>query len=177
MTRALARKFGKEFETIDAPSQLSAAEDRWVTAVAKDLKADGRRSRTVIIPGDFASPAVHALAHAMNVTLGNVGKTVTYTAPVEAAPRNQTASLRELADDMEAGRVKVLLVLGANPVYDAPADLAFASRLNRVPFRLHQGLYQDETARLCHWHVPETHFLESWSDAGPSTGPRLSSSP
>jgi molybdopterin-containing oxidoreductase family iron-sulfur binding subunit len=164
LARALARKLGKGFEKIDASSKLSATEERWVSAVAKDLTAEGRKRRTVIIPGDFASPAVHALAHAMNLTLGNVGKTVTYTDPVEAAPRNQTASLRELADDMQAGRVKVLLVLGANPVYDAPADLGFASRLNRVPFRLHQGLYQDETARLCHWHVPETHFLESWGD-------------
>jgi molybdopterin-containing oxidoreductase family iron-sulfur binding subunit len=31
--------------------------------------------------------------------------------------------------------------------------------------RVHVGLFDDETAALCHWHVPSTHFLEEWSDA------------
>ena len=31
--------------------------------------------------------------------------------------------------------------------------------------RIHLSLYEDETAELCHWHVPEAHFLESWGDA------------
>ena len=29
---------------------------------------------------------------------------------------------------------------------------------------MHLGLYRDETAELCQWHVPEAHFLETWSD-------------
>ena len=74
-------------------------------------------------------------------------------------------SLRDLVADMNAGRVEVLLILGANPVYTAPADLPFADHLLKVGMRIHLGLYDDETAELCHWHVPEAHFLESWSDA------------
>ncbi len=27
------------------------------------------------------------------------------------------------------------------------------------------GLYEDETSRLCHWHIPAAHPLESWGDA------------
>jgi molybdopterin-containing oxidoreductase family iron-sulfur binding subunit len=27
------------------------------------------------------------------------------------------------------------------------------------------GTHRNETAELCHWHVPEAHYLESWSDA------------
>src|SRR5262249_1549386 len=63
---------------------------------------------------------------------------------------------------------KVLLILSANPVFTAPADLDFAAKMAKVPLRVRLGLYDDETAALCHWHIPEAHFLESWSDA---TGP------
>ncbi|HXW93146.1 MAG TPA: TAT-variant-translocated molybdopterin oxidoreductase [Terriglobales bacterium] len=140
-------------------------EVRLVGAIARDLEA--HRSRTVVIPGDHQSPVVHALAHAINQALGNVGNTVIYTDPVNARPVNQTASLRELVADMRAGKVDMLLILGGNPAYDAPADLGFADALKNtsVPFRLHLGLYQDETAELCQWHVSETHFLEAWGDA------------
>ena len=71
----------------------------------------------------------------------------------------------ELVADMRAGAVKTLLILGGNPVYDAPADLNFLDALKKVKLRAHVGLYHNETAAWCHWHVPEAHYLESWSDA------------
>src|SRR6185369_10456946 len=52
-----------------------------------------------------------------------------------------------------------------NPVYTAPADLGFAERLSKVGLKIHLSLYQDETSELCQWHIPENHYLESWSDA------------
>src|SRR5205823_9895295 len=106
-----------------------------------------------------------ALAHAMNRALGNPGRTVVYTTPVEAEPINQVGSLRALAGDMEGGKVDVLVIVGGNPVYTAPADLDFAAAMNKVALRVHLSLYDDETSALCHWQVPEAHFLESWSDA------------
>ena len=71
---------------------------------------------------------------------------------------------------MDAGKVEVLLILGGNPVATAPADLQFGERLAKVGFRAHLGLYDDETALLCHWHVPEAHYLESWGDVRASDG-------
>ena len=59
----------------------------------------------------------------------------------------------------------LLMIVGGNPVYDAPADLKFVEALSKVPLRVHTGLYNDETAEECHWHIPEAHFLESWGDA------------
>ena len=72
----------------------------------------------------------------------------------------------DLARDIDRGVVDTLLILGANPAYDAPADLNFAATLasNKIGLRIHLGLYEDETAELCHWHIPEAHFLETWSD-------------
>ena len=65
---------------------------------------------------------------------------------------------------MAGRRVKMLVILGGNPVYTAPADLNSPSNSKKVPLRIHLGLYQDETAALCDWHIPEAHYLESWSD-------------
>ena len=134
----------------------------WLGALARDLLRHGGRS--VAIPGDYQSPGVHLWAHVVNYALGNVGSTVIYTDPVEAEPVDQTASLRELVADMDAGRVEWLIILGGNPVYNTPADLAFGERLLKVPMRMHLSLYQDETSALCQWHIPEAHYLEAWSD-------------
>jgi MoCo/4Fe-4S cofactor protein with predicted Tat translocation signal len=137
---------------------------RFASAVANELAKHSGSS--IVIPGDHQPPAVHALAHAMNRALGNIGSTVIYTEPVNANPVNQTDSLRELVTDMSAGKVDMLFILGGNPAYDAPADLGFADALKNtsIPFRVHLGLHQDETAELCQWHISETHYLEAWGD-------------
>ncbi len=138
--------------------------DRWLPALVRDLKA--HRGASLVIAGEEQPPAVHALAHAMNAALGNVGKTVYYTDPLEANPVNEMESLRDLVNDINAGKVGLLLMLGGNnPVYDAPIDFDFGPALLKVKTRVHSGLYYDETAELCHWHVPAAHFLESWGDA------------
>ena len=89
-------------------------------------------ARSLVIAGDGQPPAVHALAHAMNQALGNVGRTVVYTQPVEAEPVDQLESLRELVADMNAGKVDLLVIVGGNPVYTAPADSTFADALSKV---------------------------------------------
>ena len=141
----------------------SAEDAKFVAAVAKDLLA--HRGRSLVIAGDGQPPAVHALAHAMNQALGNAGKTVVYTQPVEAEPTNQLDALRDLVADMNAGKVDALVIVSGNPVYTAPADLGFAAAMNKVQLRAHLSLYDDETSELCHWQIPEAHFLEAWSDA------------
>jgi MoCo/4Fe-4S cofactor protein with predicted Tat translocation signal len=134
----------------------------WLPALIRDLEA--HRGASLVIAGEGQPPSVHAVAHAINHVLGNVGKTVLYTDPVEAEPTDEMKSLGELVDDMDAGRVNTLVIIGGNPAYDAPADLPFGEAILKVGFRAHLGLYQDETAVLCHWHVPEAHCLEAWGD-------------
>src|SRR6185369_137997 len=120
----------------------------------------------IVIAGAHQPPLVHALAAAMNSALGNVGQTVTYIEPVSPnSDKLQIDQLRELVADIDAGKVKLLVILGGNPVYNTPADLKLdQDRINKVPMRVHLGAYQDETAELCHWHVSAKHFLEEWSD-------------
>jgi MoCo/4Fe-4S cofactor protein with predicted Tat translocation signal len=140
----------------------------WVAPIAKDLKRAG--AKALVLAGESQPPAVHALAHAMNEALGAVGTTVTYTAPAEAAPVAETAAFEALVGEMLAGGVELLVVLGSNPVYAAPADLEFAKALDRVTLRIHHGLYLDETAERCHWHLPASHGLESWGDLRAADG-------
>ncbi len=142
----------------------SGEQQRFAFAASADLaKSHGS---SVIIAGDHQPPVVHALAHAMNGALGNVGKTVSYTDPVLANTADHNDSLKALVSDMRAGKVDLLIILGGNPVYDAPADFGFADALKNtnIPIRVHLGLHNDETAELCQWHVNEAHYLESWGD-------------
>jgi anaerobic selenocysteine-containing dehydrogenase len=148
-----------------APQGLSAEATQWVNTLARDLQ--GSRGRSIVVAGDSQSPTVHAIAHAINGALGNVGQTVVYTEPFSPfADRAQIDQLRELVADIDGGRVKMLVIMGGNPVYNTPVDLKInAERMNKIPLRVHLGQYVDETAELCHWHVSEKHFLESWGDA------------
>src|SRR5690606_9596584 len=114
----------------------------WIAALAADLQK--HREASIVLAGEGQPPIVHALAYKMNEALGNIGKTVIPTAPV--AFWDEAHSLEDLAEAMEAGEVDVLLILESNPVYTAPADLRFADRMVKVPFRAHLGLYDDETA-------------------------------
>jgi molybdopterin-containing oxidoreductase family iron-sulfur binding subunit len=172
LVRALAVKVG--VEGIDEYTLL-ADQDRWTSAVVRDLRG-AARGATLVVAGPEQSPTVHALVLATNARLGNLGKTVVVSeAPRDpavpfAAAATEMASLRALYDEIQAGRVKTLLVLGGNPAYTAPADVPFAALLeeklrdDRDWLALHLGHYRDETSRLCHWHVAESHFLESWGD-------------
>jgi molybdopterin-containing oxidoreductase family iron-sulfur binding subunit len=145
---------------------LSTEQEKWLEAVAADL--DQSRGKSVVVAGDYEPPMVHAIAQAINFALGNMGKTVMSSVPpyepLDASPRR--FSLGDLVRDMRDGKVELCIFLeGSNPAYTAPADLDFAEALSHVRMRVHHGLYEDETSAHCHWHVPASHELESWSDA------------
>ena len=137
----------------------------WIAAAARDLRASSVRS--IVVAGDHQPPIVHALAHAINGALGNVGQTVVYTEPLSPfTERTQAEQLRELITDIDAGRVKMLVIMGGNPVYSTPADLKLdRGRMDKIPLRVHLGSHVDETGELCHWHIPQKHYLETWGDA------------
>ncbi|MBM4061734.1 MAG: 4Fe-4S dicluster domain-containing protein [Planctomycetes bacterium] len=136
----------------------------WLAAVARDLQA--ARGRSIVIAGPRQPAAVHAVVHAINQALGNVGQTVVHTALPEGLQGGCVASLQELAGALQQeGAVELLVCLGSNPVYDAPADLQFAQLLGKAKHSVHAGAYRDETGQLCQWHFPLAHELECWGDS------------
>jgi molybdopterin-containing oxidoreductase family iron-sulfur binding subunit len=159
---ALARALAAAVGVADAGAPARDVPRAWLDAVAKDLRA--HRGRSVVVAGEWQPAEVQALAHLANAALGNVGSTVAYVASPAARSEDQVASLRALVDDMSAGRVELLVVLGGDPAFTAPADVPFAEAMAKVPLRVSLALYGNETAARSHWVVPAAHWLESWSD-------------
>jgi len=171
LIEAFARALAAELGIAGAgaqPNPALAKHDAFLKALAADLKQAAGRS--VVVAGVDSSPVVHALAHAINGAIGAVGSTVVYTDPIEARPANQLAELRDLTTAMNAGQVKALVIMGANPVYSAPADLKFEAALKRVPWKVVHSTHFNETALYCQWHVPAPHYLEAWGDIRSGNG-------
>ena len=132
---------------------------RWARGVGTALAE--ARGAGIVTAGLTASAELHELVHRLNGALGNTGVTLRH---LEPAAEQGAGTLADLAEAMEHGTVKALIVLGANPVYDAPGALDFAARMGRVPLKIHAGLYYDETGAHADWHLPVAHPLESWGD-------------
>src|SRR5581483_5570532 len=155
----IAYQLAKACGVAGAPD-VSGAAPAWLNAVAQDLQ--NSKGRCVVVPGEFQPESVHLAAFAMNSALGSVGKTVRVLEGVE--PDN-THTLEELTSDLNGGRVGVLVIVGQNPVYTAPASLGFGDAIRKSRLVIRLGQYFDETSRWSHWHVPEAHYLETWSDS------------
>ena len=143
---------------VSAPSAGTAPE--WINVIAQDLQKN--KGRSVVIPGEFQPESVHLAAYAINAGLGNVGQTVMLLEGVEA---ENTHSLEDLVGDLNSGHVETLVIISQNPVYTAPASLNFLGALRKARLAVRVGQFFDETSRWCHWHIPEAHYLETWSDA------------
>ncbi|CAN5891697.1 TAT-variant-translocated molybdopterin oxidoreductase [soil metagenome] len=135
---------------------------KWVAVVAKELA--GARAKGILVAGTRQPARVHALVHALNAALGNAGHTVSYYPVAEPLEADPTVSLKGLVDDIAKGAVGSLLILGGNPVYDAPADLKLGERLRALGGAVHFSSHFNETSEACLWHAPRAHDLEAWGD-------------
>ena len=161
LARALAQAVGVPGVT----GQTTEENAKWISEIAKDLVAN--RGNVLVVAGSHQPPAVHAIAFAINSFLGSVGpqSATSFHLPVVGNRAPNEASLRTLVDEMNGERVQTVLIMGGNAAYNTPADLKFGEALQKVPFRAHIGPYENETSVLCTWHLPEAHYLETWSDA------------
>jgi len=136
---------------------------KWLSVLAKELVAN--RGRSVLVVGSRQPPEVHALVHSIHIALGSVPAVVSFAPSADPDEMDVATDLKALTDAITGGKVEALVILGGNPVYDAPADLGFAALLAKVPFSAHASLFFDETSEKCSWHVPRAHDYESWGDA------------
>ena len=134
---------------------------KWISELAKDLVRS--RGKCLVVAGHKQPASVHALVAAINEALGNVGRTVSYIKSVDTAYSN-VEELKNLADNMNSGKISTLVMLGTNPVYNAPADFDFETALKKVTNTIQVSNYFDETSKHVGWHLPQAHFLESWGD-------------
>lgn len=155
---ALAHELG--VQGVSQTSALDATQSKWIREAAKDLKSHSGRS--IVIAGSYLPVETQAIIFAINEKLQNIGKTLTFISHVETGTTSHIDSLSSLVKDMRDGKVSALFVLGANPVYQSPGSLPFLENYKKVPLRVHLGHYQDETSYYSHWHLPQSHFLETW---------------
>jgi Fe-S-cluster-containing dehydrogenase component len=158
-----APAWGKAMEGVVRRWSVTAEQERWARAAARDLNA--HRGRGVVAVGAGQSPIAQAMGHLVNVAFGNIGSTVQCieSAILDAGSRDH--DLSGLLQELDGGRVDTLLVLKGNPSYEAPTDLEFSKRIRRARSSVYLGGYDNETARDCDWLIPAAHYLESWSDA------------
>ncbi|WP_437732546.1 TAT-variant-translocated molybdopterin oxidoreductase [Sorangium sp. So ce1335] len=175
-TFALAAELGKRGVAIDADvlkaiegksEGLDAKATRYVAAIAADLAAN--RGLGAVVAGRTQPKEVHALALLINAALDNTGKAVRLVAPFDES-REGPEALVELARSIERGEVETLLILGGNPVFDAPADARFADALAKVAVSVHVSTHVDETSERSRWHLNRAHPLESWNDVRAEDG-------
>ncbi len=158
IAKAIAAKLG-----VSGASSTYTENVKWIEEMTKDLLE--HKGKSLVVAGDNQPPIVHALAAAMNEKLEAVDKTVVYTEPFSPSETTQVEQLKQLIGEIDGGQVKMLVILGGNPVYNTPSDLRLnKDRMDKIGLRVHLGQYFDETAELCHWHIAGKHFLEGWTD-------------
>ncbi|HTM04320.1 MAG TPA: 4Fe-4S dicluster domain-containing protein [Vicinamibacterales bacterium] len=148
---------------IAGESRPSSPDDQWLNVVAADLRAHAGRS--LVIAGPLTPPAVQTLALAINQALGNIDRTIWFTRSPLAGAGGSNPSLSSIADRMRGGDITTLICAGVNASYASEGRMELGAAIRRVPEAVYLGLYEDETARDCHWIVPAAHYLESWGDA------------
>jgi MoCo/4Fe-4S cofactor protein with predicted Tat translocation signal len=142
----------------------AGVDPKWIEECAKDLAAN--QGAALVVAGYRQPLAVHLLAHAMNVALGGVGKTVEFR---ETSALNE-GTIAQLAEALNGNQVDTLVVLGGNPVYAAPADLNWAATQRKAKTIVRLGYYEDETFAVSDLHIPAAHYLESWGDVRTADG-------
>jgi len=160
------KKHGAEIGSIPPDSEHSF-DKRWISALARDLIAN--RGKSLVVAGYRQPATVHELVLLLNNALGNIGQTLNLI-PLKDAALSDTEKLKELCGEMSSGNIDTLIILGGNPVYNTPVDFQFQSALSKIKNTIHFSEYYDETSRLATWHIPRSHYLESWGDTRSANG-------
>ncbi|MDQ6632959.1 MAG: TAT-variant-translocated molybdopterin oxidoreductase, partial [Verrucomicrobiota bacterium] len=168
---AVAAKLAQEISKENLPGEITelannfkgeAKSEKWISECAKDLIANAKES--IVLAGYRQPLAVHLIANILNSALGSEALVF------RAAPESKEKSIADLAKSLSAGEVDTLIILGGNPIYNAPADLNFSGACKKAKTIVRLGYSEDETFAISTWHFPMAHYLESWGDVRTSDG-------
>ena len=139
-----------------------AYRERVLAAMASDLVK--HKGHGVIAAGENQPAEVHALVHELNDLLGNNGATITFTSLPDPDRASSMDAIKDFAQQLESGNFKTVVLLGGNPVYDAPRSLKLGELIAKAENSLHVSTYKNETSLKCKWVSAVAHPLESWKD-------------
>lgn len=151
--------------SLPAKFQGITGHDEWIKALAKDLKKN--KGKSVLIAGAHQSALTHGLVSLINQAVAS-NSLVSYHAVSDSY--SNLADLKKLSAQISKKQISTLVMLGGNPVFNTPADLDFANGIKNVERTVHVSPYVDETSSMSTWHLPVSHYLESWSDAQNADG-------
>ena len=163
----------------DAVAEQTGVAAETITRLADTFAETGP---SLAIGGDGAgrhSNGVDALTAitALNYLAGNLGiegGLIFNPEPVAgqgAAARHASyRSMLELAEDAREGRIRVLIVNKANPVFTMPAAAGIGEALARIPLIVSLSSFMDETTAMADLILPSHTYLESWGDDFPEPG-------
>jgi MoCo/4Fe-4S cofactor protein with predicted Tat translocation signal len=148
---------------------LSDRQQKAAKVIAADLKAN--KGHALVLAGRSQPAVVHALAAMINESLGARGTLVKYYTdyrrPMHKAGMGDMASIKALVNQLNTG-VDALIILGANPVYSAPADVDFAAALKKAKQVIYLTDQANETSKALDAKtsivIPQSHSLEAWGD-------------
>ncbi|MDB6067757.1 MAG: ttrB [Pedosphaera sp.] len=155
---------GQLGDVVQSLAKSFSGSDKWIVECTKDLIAN--KGKSLVMAGHRLPLSVHLMVNAINALLGNIGNTVVF----QAAPEPTSGSISDLAVALNADKVETLVVLGGNPVYNAPADLNWEQTQAKAKTVVRLGYSEDESFPTKGWSLPLAHFLESWGDARTSDG-------
>lgn len=129
-------------------------DESWVAECAADLAEHAGKS--IIVAGEHLPLSVHAIVIALNDALAAPVKYVEVAAPA--------AGIDAAVERLNKGDVKTLVILGGNPVYDAPVDLDFGAAVAKAGESIYISGSINETSEAASTLIARSHYLESWGD-------------
>ena len=157
---ALAKFYGYLCGKSVGGSLPERAEAALKKAAEQAMKAGGQ---AVVVTG-IQDVNAQSLALEINEEVLH-SQALNYDNPVYIRQGN-SAALKQLLTDMNAGKVGVLITSNVNPLYTLPAAdaMAFESGLSKVGTSVAFTLRADETALKTTYLAAAPHYLESWGD-------------
>ncbi len=92
--------------------------------------------------------------------------------PAEASSGAPLEDWSQAAEELRDGRIKLLMVQGANPVHGLPDAVGFREAIDAGdPFTVSFSSFLDDTTQMADLVLPERIYLEEWGDDVPAPGP------
>ncbi len=167
-----ARSLGKELGLDTGAFPLTAQEQQFIASAASDLRRP--QTRGLVLTGESQAADIHALAHFLN---SRIQAPIDLVPSIDPAEQDHAQSFTALLQDLKSGLIRTLIVMDANLVYDSADPAQTGRMIAALPFTVHCGIWADETAAYCKWHVPLSHPLESWGDLKSPDGSVLLAQP
>lgn len=146
------------YNEVDSSEKLS----RTIESMAEDLVS--HKGECVVSVGGHLSLETQIAALRLNQKLENVGKTVKLMPSRTAIEGVEVVGVDALVDDLHSGAKSSVWILGDNPVYTTPSDVALGEALEKLDDVVYFAEFEDETAKKSAWSIPTAHPLESWGD-------------